>query len=263
MKLLGRTQPLQHLPIDDVIALLSTVGFDGVEVCLENPDLAPQGLNASRVARVAELIAEHGLSPHSVSYHKDYIFDDKEQALTRAAIELTPDFGTSVFVFSGARKRTGDREEWALLVSRTRELVRVAEGSGVTLALEHEPGFLVGTTAELLQLIEEIGSDCLAANLDLGHTFLVDPDPLAAIRSLGKRIVHCHVENMKAGVHKHLLPQEGDMDLGVYFRELAAVGFTGGLALDLYGVDYAAVAPEALAYLRSLMPAGAPPQPCR
>ena len=58
---------------------------------------------------------------------------------------------------------------------------------------------------------------------------------------------------MKTGIHNHLLPQEGDMDLRAYLRTLAEVGFSGGLALDLYKLDYAAVAPGCLAYLRGLM----------
>jgi sugar phosphate isomerase/epimerase len=83
--------------------------------------------------------------------------------------------------------------------------------------------------------------------------FLCDPDPMQAIAQLGDKIVHCHVENMRSGVHDHLLPQEGDMDLGAYIRALAKVGFDGGLALDLYKYDYEAIAPESIGYLRGLI----------
>ncbi len=71
----------------------------------------------------------------------------------------------------------------------------------------------------------------------------------------GEKIVHCHVENMATGVHNHLLPQEGDMDLGAYIGALAEAGFTGGLALDLYSYDYEAIAPGAIEYLRGLIEA--------
>jgi sugar phosphate isomerase/epimerase len=55
------------------------------------------------------------------------------------------------------------------------------------------------------------------------------------------------------GVHDHLIPQEGDMDLAAYLAVLAGTSFTGGLALDLYKYDYEAVAGEAIAYLRGLI----------
>ena len=67
------------------------------------------------------------------------------------------------------------------------------------------------------------------------------------------RKLRVHIENMRAGVHDHLLPQEGDMDLGAYIAALRSAGFDGGMALDLYKYDYQAVAPDAIACLRSLM----------
>jgi sugar phosphate isomerase/epimerase len=51
----------------------------------------------------------------------------------------------------------------------------------------------------------------------------------------------------------HLLPQEGDMDLGAYIQALTRVGFDGGLALDLYKYDYEAIAPRSIDHLRGLI----------
>jgi sugar phosphate isomerase/epimerase len=252
MKILGRTQPLAQYPILDCLAVIRRLGFDGVEICLENPDLDPERLGPALVSAVRGRVAELGLSPHSVSYHKDYIYDDALFLLTQRAIALTPEFGAQTFVFAGTTKRTGDETEWRRMVERTRELAHIAEQNGVILAEEFEPGFIVGSTAELLRLFEAVRSPNLAANLDLGHAFLCDPDPLGSIRRLGDRIVHGHVENMRAGVHEHLLPHEGDMDLGAYLAALREAGFAGGLALDLYKHDYEAVAPAAIAYLRGL-----------
>ena len=253
MKIMARTQPLSQYPILDCLQIIRNLGFDGVEICLENPDLAPDILDAGLIDAVRQQVATLGLHPHSVSYHKNYIHDDLELERTKRAIALTPAFGTDLFVFAGTRKRAGDEAEWRLKVARTRELAAVAEECDVTLAAEFEPGFIVGSTSELLRLFEEVDSPSLAANLDLGHVFLRDPDPIAAIRQVGSKVVHCHIENMAKGVHDHLLPQEGDMDLAAYLGALADVGFRGGLALDLYKHDYQAVAPECIAYLQGLL----------
>lgn len=251
MKILGRTQPLSSYGICDALHKISALGFDGVEICLENPDLTPDQLSESLAQTVRKSVVALGLSPHSVSYHKDYIHDDRAFADTRWAIQLTPEFGTNLFVFSGGPTLPG-QQDWGKMIERTQELVRLAEQSGVILAQEFEPGFIVGSTKDLHQLFTEIPSANLQANLDLGHVFLCDPDPLEAIASLKGRIVHGHVENMKTGVHRHLLPQEGDMDLKRYLSALKAVGFEGGLALDLYEQNYEAVASDAIAYLKQL-----------
>ncbi len=257
MKILGRTQSLAQYPILECLSVIQRLGFDGVEVCLEHPDLAPEKVTTSLAQHVSMRIAELGLAPHSVSYHKNYIYDDQLFEETCQAIRLTREFGTKIFVFGGTKMQTGDAAEWQRMIDRTRELVSIAETYDVVLAQEFEPDFIVGSTADLHRLFDAIPSPNLQANLDLGHVFLCDPDPLAAIASLKGRIVHGHVENMRVGVHKHLLPQEGDMDLPAYFNALARIGFDSGLALDLYEVDYEAVAPETLAFLQVCLKQGA------
>jgi sugar phosphate isomerase/epimerase len=253
MKLLGRTQPLAQYPVLRALEVIQGLGFDGVEICLENDDMAPDQLTPQKIAAVRQAVADLGLSPYSISYHQDYLYNDAYFELSKVAIELTPAFGTDIFVFSGPSKRSGDAEEWSRMVARTRALADVAERNNVILAEEFEPNFVVGSTEDLLRLFEAVDSPALAANLDLGHVFLCDPYPIAAIHQGGKRIVHCHIENMASGVHDHLLPQEGDMDLKVYLQALHDVGYTGGLSLDLYRHAYEAVAAEALAYLRGLL----------
>ena len=255
IKLMGRTQPLERYPALEALEVIKRLGFDGVEVCLETAEMAPDGLGNAMVATVRERIEALGLAPHSVGYHKDYIYDDDEFARTCRAIELTPAFGAKLFVFSGTPKRTGDAAEWQRMVARTAKLLNLAEKHGVILAQEFEPGFIVGSTEELLRLFAELPSPRMAANVDLGHLFLCDPDPIASIAAIGDKAVHGHVENMAAGVHDHLLPSEGDMDLGAYIQALHHIGFDGGLALDLYTHDYEAVAPGEIAYLRGLIAA--------
>jgi sugar phosphate isomerase/epimerase len=251
MYILGRTQPLSQYPIVECLEVIKRLGFDGVEICLEHPDLDPETLTVELVRQVAATVQELGLSPHSVSYHKDYTYDDRMFEQTCNLIPVTHEFNTHIFVFGGGPKRAGDTDAWPRMIERTKELVRIAEEHHVILAQEFEPDFIIGSTVDLQRLFDEIPSPNLQANVDLGHVFLCDPDPFAAIASLKGRIAHGHVENMAAGLHKHLLPQEGDMDLPRYFEVLKKIGFRGGLALDLYDVDYEAVSPQAIAYLKT------------
>lgn len=252
MKIVGRTQMLSQYSILASLEVIKKLGFDGVEICVEKKDWSLNELRKIPAAAIRERVAELALAPHSFSLHQDYIFNDDLFELTQAAIKLTPELGTNTFVLSGAKRRRGDEAEWAWMIERTRTLADLAAGSEVVLALEFEPDFVVGSTAHLLRLFEEIPSAYLAANLDLGHLFLCDPDPIASIYQVGHKIVHCHISNMPRGVHDHLLPQEGDMDLSLYLQALRTVGFAGGLALDLYKYDYEAVASSAVVYLHTL-----------
>lgn len=249
----GRTQPLARYPIEQCLGVIRDLGFDGVEICLENEDIAPALLDDGLIQHVRSTVEQLGFESFSISYHKDYVYNDEELQRTIQAIQATPRFGADVFVFSGTRKRTRDQAEWERMLDRTKALVSAAQECGVVLAKEFEPDFIVGSTAELLALFQEIPSPHLAANLDLGHVFLCDPDPMQAIRDLGTKIVHVHIENMGAGLHKHLPPWEGDMDLAQYVQALRAVGFDGGAALDLYMNDYEQVAGRAVQFIKGLL----------
>ncbi len=253
MQILGRTQPLAKYPVLQALEVIKELGFDGVEICLENEDMASGTLTPETIAAVRQQVAELGLKPFSISYHVDYLYSDAYFETSKTVIQMTPEFGTNLFIFSGPARRTGGAAEFARMVERTRELAEIAERSGVIMAEEFEPDFVVGTTAQLLQLFAEVDSPALAANMDLGHVFLCDPDPVAAILDVGDRIVHCHIEGMATGVHDHLLPHEGDMDLKAYLEALRTAGYDGPLSLDLYKHDYEAVAPDAIAYIRGLL----------
>lgn len=252
MILAGRTQPLAALPWEEGLVRLREVGFAGVEVCLENPDLSPALLDVSLAQRLHERLTTLGFSQWSISYHKDLV-DDRFYAETVRVLERMPLLGANVLVIGTPHRDAAWPNAWERLVTRLQELAALAESVGATLAEEAEPGFVVQSTADVLRLIDDVGSPRLAANLDLGHAFLCDPDPLASIAQLGGRIAHVHVENMNCGVHDHRLPWDGDMDLAVYLRALETAGFVGLAALDLYRYDYAAVAPRAIAYLQNLL----------
>ena len=253
MKLSGRTQMFPQYSLIESLDVIKQLGFDGVEICVERLDWTLHDLDAFPIRAINRKVAELELSPVVFSFHQDYIYDDERLELTKQAIMMTPKLNTDLLIIGGTPKRSGDRVEWDRMIQRTRELTAVAEDCGVLLAEEFEPGFIVGSTVDLLRMFEEVGSPNLAANLDLGHLFLCDPDPLASIHQVGEKVKHCHISNMPRGVHDHELPNKGDMDLLAYLRALQAIGFSGGMALDLYKYAYESIAAESVQYLRGLI----------
>ena len=235
---------------------MSALGLDSAEVCVESLDftIRPELFDRVYLEEVSAAAHSLGMKNWSYSYHADYIRNDEAFERTIEAIRLTRSAGTDLFVFSGGRsnKLADPNLEWQALVDRTRTLASEAEASKVRLALETEPGFICGTTEELLRLMDEIASPALCCNMDIGHAFLCDPDPVASIRRLGDRIIHCHIEDMRRGVHDHRLPGNGDMDIRAIVIALEEVGFSGPAAIDLYGFDYEAVLPGVINFFRNI-----------
>lgn len=248
---------MDSYPVVRALERMGDLDLRGVEICVEDARFAVRAelLDRFYLEEVAAALPDLGFESWSYSYHADYITDDEVLDRTIRAVELTPSLGTDIFVFSGRRrtKLADPDDEWHALIDRTKLLTDAAQANGVRLALETEPGFICGTTAELLRLIEELGSDSLGANMDIGHCFLCDPDPISAIKALGSRIFHAHIENMRRGVHDHRLPHDGDMDLAAYLAALGDAGLTGPAAFDLYGYDYEAALPDALGYVESIL----------
>lgn len=250
----GRTMMLSQCSMDESIKRLKACGFEGLEMCFGQrdfrfrPDMT-EGFFAEHTVKTAEKL---NMPICSTSYHAGYVYDNERFELVKQAIWATPMYGTRVCIISNTMRTDDDKKDWKTLVDRTKYLVEQAERADVTLAMEFEPGMICGTTQALHRLFEEVGSCRLMANADIGHMFLCDPDPIASIRSLKGKIAHCHVENMRRGVHQHLTPQIGEMDLKVYFDALKEAGFDGAAALDLYNGDYEQLAPEAVSYLKTL-----------
>jgi sugar phosphate isomerase/epimerase len=254
----GRNQALNQRTLEDGFRTLKAAGADAVELCHEHPAISPERMTAPDgeqfARRVGAMVAEAGLRPSAVGWHCEYVTDERNFERLLKLIPLVPAFSTDVFITCGVGRGEAPNKA-KLLVERTRALCDAAEEASVRLAIEAEPGFLVSDVDALLRLCEEVGSESLCANLDLGHVFLTESDPVGAIRRLGRRTVHCHVEGMAKGVHKHLLPWEGDLKLAPCLRALAQAGFDGALALDLHTADYAATAPACFSYLRGLFDA--------
>lgn len=254
MYICGRTQPLSELGMVGSLRRIKEMGFEGVEICPETKEWGLFEFTADAVREIADLLEELRFGTVSFGLHSNYIDDDDRFELSKRLIEVAPKLSSDVFIISG-RRATDDRDEWKKMADRTREFVRVGEANGVRIAMEHEPKFVVGTTADQLRLMQEIDSPFFGANLDIGHAYLVDPDPLESIRAFGDRLFHMHIENMPAEEHRHLPPydENGVVDLEAVFRTVYETGFSGGMALDLYVDNYEEMARKSLKYLKGIV----------
>jgi sugar phosphate isomerase/epimerase len=63
-----------------------------------------------------------------------------------------------------------------------------------------------------------------------------------------------HIEDMRRGVHEHLMFGEGEIDFGPVLRTLEEIGYAGGVHVELSRHSHDAVntAGRALAFLRAV-----------
>ena len=244
-----RTAGFRNELLAVAIESIAQAGYSCVELCLEYHGLLD--MPPAIVSQMLREIGDSGLRVCSFSYHGDGEPPVERWRNIGRALDLAIACEVPVLILNGDRV-TGPTPR---LADRARPLVDAAATSGVLLAVEPEPGLSVPDTAAMLGVLSELPAPPLAVNLDVGHAFLTD-DLSETFRALGSHIVHLHVEGMRTGVHKHLLPGDGNIDFRLVGALADEIGYTGPWVIDLFHADASPFdyCPEALRRLRLLLP---------
>src|SRR5208283_4647950 len=144
----------------------------------------------------------------------------------------------------------------AWLVDGLQQVGEYAAGRQVRIALEPEPDMLIDTMTAWEELLARAGMADLCLTLDIGHLHCQGEGPIDEV--LGRwasRLVNVHVEDMRAGVHEHLMFGEGQIDFPAVFRGLAQIGYAGGVHVELSRHSHEApvAAQKAFEFLQSVL----------
>jgi sugar phosphate isomerase/epimerase len=265
------TNGLAHHRLDDALALLADLGYSGCALTLDHghldpfaPDAVAQARAIGRRARTLglALVVETGarflLDPRHK--HEPTLVSAAPEgrarrvAFLRLAIDLAVELEASVVsLWSGIRAAgVSETDAWSWLSAGLTLALEHAARAGVVLGFEPEPGMLVAGLDDWARLQGECPA--LKLTLDLGHVLLTEPDPAAhAVRRFAAELVNVHAEDMRRGVHEHLMFGEGEMDYGPILAALSEVGYEGLVAVELSRDSHRApeAARRALAHLRA------------
>jgi sugar phosphate isomerase/epimerase len=178
---------------------------------------------------------------------------------TRRALSLCAELGAPhITTEPGGPIAPGQTRAQAmdLFVEVLKPLAEHASSVGVGLLVEPEPGLLIETTEQYLEVAGRVGSPAIGLNFDVGHAFCMSEDIPAQIKKLAPHIRHFHFEDIAATrVHHHLVPGTGAIDFGAAMSAIAAVGYEGWITVELYPFvdDPDAAAREARRVLLPLM----------
>lgn len=125
-------------------------------------------------------------------------------------------------------------ESWGYLTGELEQLLAEAERRQIVLGFEPEPGMLVATLEDFARLKQRLPSPWLRLTMDLGHVFCQREGPLPElVRRWAGELVNVHIEDMRRGVHEHLMFGQGQMEFPPVIDALAGCGYTGGLYVEL------------------------------
>jgi L-ribulose-5-phosphate 3-epimerase len=266
------TNGLAHHRLDDALRLLADLGYEGCAVTLDHAHLDPFGptlaADVARVARLAQtldlaLVVETGarfLLDPARKHEPTFLSDDVDGRRRRrefldTAVGIARDLGARVVsLWSGVAPPAPREVCRARLVEGLEVIVPRAHAAGVALGFEPEPGMLVESVADFLDLRAAVDSPALGLTLDLGHCLLTEPDaPEKVVRRVAPMLVNVHAEDMRRPTHEHLAFGLGEMRYAPILAALRDVDYGGLVGVELSRDSHRApeVARAALAYLRA------------
>lgn len=266
------TSGLADHRIEDALELLADNGYGGVALTLDHVHFDPMAprlrtragqlraqLEDLGLACVVETGGRFVLDPRR-KHFPTLLSDGRERRvdLLCRAVDIAVELGAPlVSMWSGAAPDDQPRAHaWELLVDGCARVLEHAARSGVVLAFEPEPGMLVAQLADYEELQRRLGHPAgLALTLDIGHIVCLEPTSVTeCVRRGGPTLAHVHIEDMRRGVHEHLMLGDGKVNLDEALRALAEdVAFEGLVAVELSRHAHVAheVVPRAIAALRA------------
>ena len=252
--LLGyNTNGLAHHDPFAAIDVLAEIGYQSIAITLDHGPLNPLAggwpanlerlkdqLRRLKLRSVIETGARFLLDPRTK--HEPTLVSSTAEArqvridFLRRAIDTAAYLESDcVSLWSGIRRdQASDEATLERLAESLRPVLRHATNSNVNLGFEPEPGMFIDTLKAYQRLLQWIDSPHLHLTLDIGHLWCQGELPIADyIARWGERLVNVHIEDMRAGVHEHLMFGEGEIQFPPILAALAKTGYRGGLHVEL------------------------------
>jgi L-ribulose-5-phosphate 3-epimerase len=257
------TNGFAHHRLEDAIEILGELGYGGIALTLDVHHLNPlvdeeelpyrtnvvlDDLVTHKQRCVIETGARFLLDPRE-KHQPTLISDDMDDRYCRLAfleecVDIAKNLGADAVSFwSGTA--TDDASPRALmnrLVDGCKRLADAAAKKKVRLAFEPEPGMFIDTMDKFAELHARVNHPAFGLTVDVGHLVCNRELPVSKFLAEWKHVLwNVHIEDMRAGVHDHLMFGEGEVDFADVFAGLRAANYRGGVYVELSRHSYDAV----------------------
>lgn len=269
MLLAYNTNGFAHHSLPDALALLAARGYRGVQITLDVHHLNPFAPTfPEELARVREQLAR--LNLRCVLETGARFLLDREQKHQPTLLSADPVArrrfletcvgvaqavqSDCVSFWSGTPLEDAPPSaHMARLVDECKRLADSAGHRGVRLAFEPEPGMFIDTMDKFAELHARVFHPHFGLTLDVGHLVCQGERPVSEhVRRWKDWLWNVHIEDMRAGVHDHLMFGEGEVDFADVFAGLKEINYGGlvGVELSRHSHDAVRTAEKAMAFLK-------------
>lgn len=207
--------------------------FDGAEA---NPLVHKEGIEAilavskSTGVRVETICADYFME--APLHDRDPLKTDKNIDTLLHLVESSSKIGVSAIVLPCVDQASLATDQHAKRLCDVLKLVMSEfEKHSIFLSLETDLA-----PSPFAKLIEEVGSDKLTINYDIGNSASLNYDPVQEFAAYGQYITDVHIKDRKFGGGPVILGQ-GDADFELCCSELQKLDYSGPLIMQAYRDD--------------------------
>lgn len=276
------TNGLAHHDLLEAMQLCAEIGYQGVAITIDHGALDPYDERTdAQLDAVRRLLEQHRLRC-VIETGARYLLDPRRKheptlvsadAAGRArridflcrAIDIAARLKADcVSLWSGVvHDRASDSVVWNRLMDGLAAVLGYAERQGIEVAFEPEPGMLIDTVSRYAELLDRLAARRvetarLGLTIDIGHLHCQGELPIVdSIHRWSNRLWNVHIEDMRRGVHEHLMFGEGEIDFPPIIAALAKIGYAGLVSVELsrHSHEGPAAAQQAYNFLKPLMQA--------
>jgi len=270
------TNGFAHHRLEDALKILADTGYDCVAITLDYFALNPFSADLPKeILRVAGLLQKLHLGSVIETGSRFLLNPRKKHQPTLlsanlkdryyrldflySAINIASELGSDAVSFWSGTPEEGTDPATAFeyLVESCQLLSTYAGEKKVKLAFEPEPGMLIDSMTRFSELHQAVNHPNFGLTIDIGHLHCLGEIPIEThLRNRQNILWNIHIEDMKQGVHDHLMFGEGEIDFPPILRTLNEVGYEYGVYVELSRHSYNAVevARKALEFLSRVTP---------
>lgn len=238
------TSPFSTASIHELFPKIAKMGFDVVEIALEDPLLVDvhELKNALQQYNLrADICGAFG--PTRDLTNEDEAIHRNCFSYIEACLDICVELGSGFFggpMYSAVGKARmvppeQRKKEWELAVKNLRTVCDIAGARGVRIALEPLNRFesdLVNTVEDVLRLIKDIDHPAAAIMLDGFHMNIEERNIEQAIIDAGKKLIHVQVSENYRGT-----PGTGQTRWDAFRKGLEKINYSGTVTIESFTPD--------------------------
>lgn len=236
---------MRSLKLADALTACADIGYDGVELDSGREQSGdPAKLSAGDRRGVRKQFQDLELNLPCLMENMPLLTTDARhrqnldrlKAVGELGHDLSPDAPPIIETILGSRPDRWEKEK-DKMASTLGDWAKAAEASKTVIAFKAHVGGALHTPEGAKWLVDRVDSRWIRLNYDFSHFQLRDFDLEKSLSLLMDKTVFIHVKDNKGrlGNFRFLLPGEGDIDYGTYFRMLKQARYRGSVCVEVSG----------------------------